>query len=308
MSQLLTFDRRTALYGALAVMAVLYVGDSGYRRYYTEPIRAAESQSAGLRQQLNEQRTAIAKAKQAVQSLDDLQQRALPRDLELARSGYQAWLLAVVKQCKLTAPKVDSGDPVTRSYRGQNLYHAIPFSLRGRGNLRQITRLLHDFYKSGNLHKIQTLALTPVGVSDQLDIAMSVEALALDGADRDAKLTTLASNRLASDDFAAYRLIASRNFFQTGGDSIGRQIRLSAVTLNVRGQREAWFYNQRADHTRRLKESESLDVGALTARVVAINDKSATLIIDDQTWHVPIGATLAEARITQDESLAGEQR
>ncbi len=308
MPSLPTFDRRIVLYGALAVMAVLYVGDIGYRRFYVEPIRTAENQSAGLRQQLQERRIAIAKAKQAVQSLDDLQQHALPRNLELARSDYQAWLLEVVKQCKLSAPKVDSGDPVTRAYRGQNLYHVIPFSLRGRGNLRQITRFLHEFYKSGNLHKIRTLALTPVGVSDQLDIAMSVEALALDGTDRDAKLTTLTSNRLASDEFAAYRSIASRNLFQTGGDSIGRQIRLSAVTLNIRGQREAWFYNKRDDHTRRLKESESLEVGALIARVVAIYDKSATVVIDDQTWHVPIGASLAEARITQGESLVGEQR
>ena len=135
---------------------------------------------------------------------------------------------------------------------------------------------------------------------------MSVEALALDGADRDAKLTSLTSDRLASDEFAAYRSIASRNLFQTGGDSIGRQIRLSAVTLNIRGQREAWFYNKRDDHTRRLKEGEALEVGALIARVVAINDKSAALIIEDQTWHVPIGASLAEARITQVESLVGE--
>ena len=308
MSRLPTFDRRTTLYGALAVMAVLYVGDIGYRRFYAEPISSAENQSAGLRQQLQEQKIAIAKAKQAVQLLDDLQRHALPHNLELARSSYQAWLLEVVKQCKLTAPKVDSGDPVTRANRGQNLYHAIPFSLRGRGNLRQITRLLHDFYTSGNLHKIRTLALTPVGVSDQIDVSMSIEALALDGADREAKLTALTSNRLASDELVAYRSIASRNLFQTGGDSIGRQIRLSAVTLNTRGQREAWFYNKRDDHTRRLKESESLEVGALIARIVSINDKSVTLIIDDQTWHVAIGASLAEARIMQDEPLEGDQR
>jgi hypothetical protein len=135
---------------------------------------------------------------------------------------------------------------------------------------------------------------------------MSVEALALDGADRDAMLTTLTSDRLASDDFAAYRSIASRNLFQTVGDSIGRQIRLSAITLNIRGQREAWFYNKRDDQTRRLKAGESLEVGALTARVIAINEKSAALIIDDQTWLVPIGASLAEARITQVDSLVGE--
>ena len=95
-------------------MAVLYVGDIGYRRFSAEPISSAENQSAGLRQQLQDQKIAIAKAKQAVQLLDDLERHALPHNLELARSSYQAWLLEVVKQCKLTAPKVDSGDPITR--------------------------------------------------------------------------------------------------------------------------------------------------------------------------------------------------
>jgi hypothetical protein len=294
------------LSGALAVTAILYVGEIGYRRLYEEPIRAAEDQATVLRERLRKQRLAIAKAKEAVQLLDHLQQRALPRNLELARSGYQSWLLEVVKKCSLAASKVDSGDPQTRSLQGQNLYHAIPFSLRGRGNLRQITMLLHDFYTAGHLHKIRTLTLTPVGVSDQLDVAISVETLALDSADRDADLTSLTSNRLASNEYAAYRSIAGRNLFQTGGDSIGRQIRLSAITLNVRGQREAWFYNKRDDQTRRLREGESLEVGALIAHLIAINKKSAALIIDDQTWLLPIGASLAEAKITQEESLVGE--
>ncbi len=290
MLRLPTLNRRIILYGALAVTAVLYVGDVGYRRLYEEPVRSAEEQAAALRERLRKQRLAIAKAKQAVQSLDQFQQRALPRNLELARSGYQSWLLEVVKKCNLAAAKVDSGDPQTRSLQGQSLYHAIPFSLRGRGNLRQITSLLHDFYSAGHLHKMRTLTLTPVGVSDQLDVAISVEALALDSADRDAELTSLTSNRLASNELADYRAIAARNLFQSGGDRIGRQIRLSAITLNVRGQHEAWFSYERDDQTRRLREGESLEVGALIAQVVTINQKSATLVIDDQTWLVPIGA------------------
>lgn len=286
--------RQKLLYGAVTIIGVLYVGDVGYRKLYEEPIANAEQQATGLRDRLEKQKVANAKAKRAGDKLEQLQQMALPRDLELARSSYQAWLLQLVNDCQLGTPKVDSADPTSLAYRRDLLYNKFVFTVRGRGNLRQITQLLHGFYVAGHLHKIQSLTLTPNNVSEQLDVALTIEALSLPGADREAELTAHESDRLASTDLSAYRSVANRNLFQVGGDHIGRQIRLSAITKDRLGRSEAWFTNQREDKTLRLKKDETLTIGVLNIKVVDIQDKSAMVLIDDQTWRVPIGASLAE--------------
>ena len=289
-------SRQKLLYGAVIVIGALYVSDIGYRKLYQEPMADAERQVTALRDRLNKQKVANAKAKRVGDQVERLQQIALPRDLELARSSYQAWLLQLVHDCELGGPRVDSGDPSSLTYRRELLYNRFVFTVRGQGNLRQITQLLHGFYLAGHLHKIQSLSLTPNNLSDQLDVSMTIEALSLPGADRESDLTARTSDRLASADLSAYRSIANRNLFQVGGDHIGRQVRLSAITRDRLGRQEAWFTNRRDDKTHRLKTDETLSIGIMNIRVVDIQDKSALLLIDDQTYRVPIGASLADGR------------
>ena len=285
--------RQKLLYGALAVIGVLYVGDVGYRKLYEEPIQNADRKFSGINERLKKQKLSNAKAKQAVKQVDKLQVIALPRNLEMARSTYQSWLLQLVNDCQLDAPKVDSSSPAPFSYRRQLLYNRFTFTLRGRGNLHQVTQFLHRFYSADHLHKIQSLSLAPSG--GKLDMNASIEALSLPGANRESKLSEQTADRLAFADLSSYRRIASRNLFQSSGDAAGRSVYLSAITTDRMGNREAWFYNVRSEKTEKLEKGGAISVGGATATIVEILESSALLRIDDELFRIPMGTTFAEA-------------
>lgn len=299
-----TDTRRRLLYGALVIILALYIFDAGYRRLYQEPVRTAAARANALREDITSKKLEIAKAKRATQILPELQQRALPYNLERARSSYQSWLLSLVEKSNLVTPKVDSGEPVTHAANGQVLYQSIAFSVRGRGNMRQITQLLHDFYSAGHMQKIRTMSLTPVGTSDLVDVALSIDTVALPTADRESELTTAASQRLASSAASEYRTIARRNLFQAGGHGVGRYITLTAITSDTRGVLEAWFQDARSDRTYRLRLGQRLEVGSFIAEVAEINKKQVVISIDQQKWPVSMGQDLAEAQTVATQTAA----
>jgi hypothetical protein len=181
------------------------------------------------------------------------------------------------------------------------MFKRFTFSLRGRGELGQITRFLYDFYRGGHLHKIRSMSLNPLSDGQQVDLSVSIEALALPNADRQDELTTVASEQLALADVRDYQLISRRNFFSSGGAaSAWKQIRLSAVTSDVRGVQEAWFLVGDDPRTRVLQTSQTLSLPSLELRVVSLDDTSATVDADGTLYRVDIGQSLAEGTRVQD--------
>ena len=109
--------RKTLLYGALVVIAFFYGGDAAFRKLYEEPMANGQARLLALQAELNKGAQQLEYLSRSVDALDELQQRALPRNLELARSAYQGWLVQIVQDAKLQQPRVDSGDPVARTSR-----------------------------------------------------------------------------------------------------------------------------------------------------------------------------------------------
>ncbi len=158
----------------------------------------------------------MARFRKANQQLKVWQAQSLPSDTEVARSLYQAWLVGLVGSAGFISPNVDSSEPITR----KGLYSSLGFSVRGRATLEQLTRFLYDFYRADHLHHIESLNLTPVPRSDELDITLSIEALSLPDATRKDRLSTRASDRLASNRLADYRPVIERNLFGIGGGGL----------------------------------------------------------------------------------------
>ncbi len=176
----------------------------------------------------------MARFRKANQQLKRWQAQSLPSDPEIARSLYQAWLVGLVGRPGFISPNVDSSEPVTR----KGLYSSLRFSARGRGTPEQLTRFLFDFYRADHLHHIESLNLTPVPRSDELDIALSIEALSLPDGERKDQLSTRVSDRLASDELTDYRAIVERNLFGIGGGGLRRR-GLRLFDRDHRSQRRA---------------------------------------------------------------------
>ncbi len=294
--------RNRVLLAVLGLMAVLYFGDMGYQKLWVAPAETHTRLKNQLKKKLKTAKNQLSESLRVVDQLEDLELKSLPWDAEMARSRYQAWLLQLAKEAKLENTSVDSGEPVsvTKSFRGVKqpvgLYKRFSFSLRGRGDLGQVTKFLYDFYRGGHLHKIRSINLNPIGQGQQVDFNASIEAVALPNADREAELTTLVSEELALPDVRDYQFIARRNFFGRGGtNSAWRQISLSAVTSDVRGVGEAWFKVTDQSATIMLQVGEALSRPSFDVIIVALDEDSATVNVEQQLYRISIGQTLADA-------------
>ncbi|MFW6170641.1 MAG: hypothetical protein ACODAD_09140 [Planctomycetota bacterium] len=290
------------LIAILALVVLFYVGDMGYRNFVEEPA----SESKRLRKQLTEKISAaeveLKRAVQAAEQLPQLEQRSLPWNADMARSRYRDWLLKLAENVEFESIRVDSGEPTAvteslgRSRESIQLYRRFTFSLRGRGDLGQITQFLHDFYRGGHLHKIESMSLNPG--SEAMDLNVSIEAIALPHADREVELTTTVSDQLALPTARDYQLIARRNFFAPGGmRTAWRRVALSAVTSDTRGVGQAWFRVADRPDTVVRSVGESFSRASLNVVVIALDEDNgtATLNVNGQPHTLSVGHTLAEA-------------
>lgn len=290
--------RNRWLIAALGIIVLLYFGEMGYRKFYEEPTRQNEQRKEQLTKNIKQAKLELAKSKRAARQLEQLEQKSLPWNPDMARSRYRDWLVQLAEDSKLESIRVDSGEPVSvtesrgRSRQPIELYKRFTFTVRGRGSLGEVTGFLHDFYRGGHLHKIKSMSLNPAGRI--VDMNVTIEALALRGADREAELTSLVADELALPSARDYQLIARRNFFASGGT---QRIQLSAVTADVRGFGQAWFKLAGQRGTEILQVGESLSRASFEVLVVAVDETSgtATVNVGGQLYSLSVGQNLADA-------------
>ena len=298
----MSIPRNRWLLIALGLVVLFFAGERGYRRFYEEPVAERGRTKDQLKKRLSDTKRELAKSKSVNEQLEQLEKKSLPWDAEMARARYQDWLLQLAKDAKLTNTRVDSNEPVTvatggrKGKRQTEMYKRFTFSFNSRGDLGQVTKFLYDFYRGGHLHKIKTLSLNPIGQGQEVNVSLSIEALALPNADREAELTTLVSEQLAQADMRDYQLIAHRNFFSSGGtDSAWKQIQLSAITSDVHGVAEAWFNVGPEGKTQIVQLGQTLTMSSSEVRVVNLEETTATISIDGQLHRIAIGQNLTEA-------------
>ncbi len=232
---------------AMGIVGALWGADSAYRNLIEGPAGERDQELGKLDQQLSQARDQIIETTDAPDQLLALERLSLPYDPELARAGYQDWLLDLVQQSKLVGASVDAGQPSAVKIKDRDtgkpkeVYLRYVFSLRGRGSLQQITDFLYRFYQGGHLHKITSLSLNPVSGGRLIDVTATVEAIGLTRCERKGELSREIVSRLASDEFADYQSIARRNLFARHGDETLAKTVVTAITVGVDGKQEAWI-------------------------------------------------------------------
>jgi hypothetical protein len=285
-------QREKIMASAIGVAAVLYGGNWLYQSNYVTPLEERAAEVDRLRENIAKRELDIARFRKANQQLKRWQAQSLPSDAEIARGLYQAWLVGLVGQAGFLTPNVDSSEPITR----KDLYTSLRFTARGRGTPEQLTRFLFDFYRADHLHHIESLNLTPVPRSDELDIALSIEALSLPDGERKDTLSTRTSDRLASDRLTDYRVIVERNLFGIGGGGYDAAdfAYLTAIT-EVNGEPEAWFTLRASGELLKLRSGQPFQIGALSGNIAEISDSDVILNCEDERWLVGVGESLMQA-------------
>lgn len=278
----------TAVFGALLLY---YGGDWLLQVVLRGPLATRQAQTARLRKQLADKERELTRIRQAGKQLDAWEEQSLPTNPEVARSLYQAWLVELVNRAGLVAPNYDSADPSPQ----KGLFTRFSFTVRGRGTLAQVARLLFEFYRAGHLQQIRALELAPSGKGGLLEVSLTIEALALSSVKRKDRLGTATGRRLAFARQQDYAVIARRNLFATGGSpEITDCVRLTAVTY-TQGEPEAWFTIDTSGEVRKLHRGEPLDVDTLQAKIVEITDADVVFEVAGQRWLLTIGESLAKA-------------
>lgn len=282
--------RRTLLIGLFAIMVVMTVGDYAYRNYYETPLEAALERRDRLTQQVVEQRQQLKQLSKRQHRLNMLKKASLPEDAETARTLYLGWLNELAQYVDLLGRQVDSNPP--RSYEG---YRILPFSLRGRVTLEQLTALLYQFYEAPYLHHIRTITVTPVAGTRLLSLNLTVEAISLDGSVAEGSLPPGQSDQLASDRLTDYRVIAQRNVFSASGGVQAERFTTLTAIVEVDEYRQAWFNNALDDEVYKLSEGDSLRVGAVRGVVEQIMVRDLILAVGEQRWLLTIDDRLTDA-------------
>jgi hypothetical protein len=295
-------NRRTILLIAGAgLVAALYAVDSGYRTWIEEPTQQLEGKLTALQQELSDANADQVAGRRLASRLDDYASRALPHDPELARSLYQAWLLALVEQHGLQAAAVDADSPQPIEVRGRldrrrkrGIGHTIRYTVRARTTLQQLVDFMYDFQHSGQLHKIRSLSLNPQGLGDQLNLNLSIETLALEATERADQLSDWVRDESSFGTRGQYEGLVRRNVFARGFSQSLGQIRLTAITRNRDGRMEAWFAVGSPMKTQIRTEGQQLELNLYEVLVRTLESDRVELLVNGASVWLPLGRTLGD--------------
>lgn len=285
-------NRQKILLAVLGVLLVYFGGEWAWQNAIQGPLDSRRAKIQRLERDLEKRQKELAKARQAVKELEQLEEQSLPSDPQVARSLYRAWLIQLVTRVGFANRNVEAGEPVNR----RGLFQSILFTIQARGNLEQLTRFLHDFYRAGHLHQIQSLSITPLSGPGQLDLSLVVEALVLPLEKEKDQLNQATSDRLAWERFEDYAVIPRRNLF--GAVATIDPVNHTVVTAiqHVDGKPQVWLTVQTEDRVLKLKPGESFQIGAFAGRVVEIEDDDVVFeAAGGQRWLVSFGESLAQS-------------
>ncbi len=284
--------RQKILLVLLGVLLVYFGGEWAWQNAIQGPLDSRRARIRRLEKDLDKRQKELAKARQAMKELEQLEEQSLPSDPQVARSLYRAWLLQLVTRVGFANRNVEAGEPVSR----HGLFQSILFTIQGRGTLEQLTRFLYDFYRAGHLHQIQSLSITPLGSPGQLDLSLVVEALVLPLEKEKDRLNQAPSDRLAWETFEDYAVIPRRSLF--GGVPTIDPVNHTFVTAiqHVDGKPEVWFTVQTEDRVLKLKPGEPFQIGAFAGKVVEIDGDDVVFeAVGGQRWLVSFGECLAQS-------------
>ena len=150
---------------------------------------------------------------------DQLRGQSLSSDISTAQTAYKAWLINLLQQKSFRFDNVKiASNAITESEDQVFVRH--PFQVSFSGSLDSITDMLYAFYSKQILHRINQLSLQPTG-QDQLNVRMTVEAIALSDAPITVDLNAIESKEsLSHGDAAKYaEAILNRNLFGPGNNA-----------------------------------------------------------------------------------------
>ncbi len=263
-----------------------------------------------LQQQVSRLENRVARQKKLEAQLETFKTRSLPGDSAVARSVYGNWLLEVAKKSGWRNTFLDIGDS-----RAGGFYSSLRFNLKGETNWDGLVQFLYAFYANNWLHRIRSLSLQPKERGEQMEINLSVEAIALHDAASGTSLPTLPPLTLSAGDQQTYRkALAQRNLFAPYSPprepprpvvssppvstppppppfDASRFAFLTGI-VGPPDQLEAWIYSRAEGKLYVLREGDRFQLGLLRGQLVRVELRAVEIESEGRRWRVAIGESL----------------
>lgn len=171
-------------------------------------LRSRRNQLSG---QLEKLESEVERQAEIRKRLTDLYSRSLPPGDLLAQSLYQNWLIDMATDVGIRDKRIDPGSIAPM----KDQYKKYTFTLHGKGSLEQIAEFLRRFHKAGYLHLVRKVTPRPIRASNELEVSITVEALALPQAKPTRMLPRRSESEMAPTETEKTMLrdITQRNLF-----------------------------------------------------------------------------------------------
>jgi hypothetical protein len=284
-----------------AIVFGLYAIDSLYRSWIEEPEKQLTARLDDLTSDIRKTKDQQLQAQRAGKRYEDYLARALPGDPQSARSLYQKWLLTQIERFEITSSSVDASQPSaielrsrTKKGKKDRIGYRIDFSLRGQASLSKLAGFLDEFRNSGMLHKLTSVTLNPIGNEGRLDVSLSIQVLSLDGASNDKELTQWRILPEVIAERGSSNTFVKRNLFARGFAKALYDVSLKAITVNRKGESEAWFTVDNKGTTAKIQAGNNVPVALHEITVVALETDRAQINVNQDLFWIKLGESVGK--------------
>jgi hypothetical protein len=247
------------------------------------------------------------RGKRAIRKIEEWQTQALPEDREKAFSLYKAWLLDKAKQAGLENVDIDPNSRPVPS----GAYTIIGYKIGASGTLSAVTAMLHEFYRSPQLHQVTNLQLSRPQGETKMTVSMDVEALSMKGAVATDSMPEGETSRLKLATLDAYqKSLNERDLASVYTPP--RPVRESrprpeppkppefddasqahfSGAVGAPDALQAWINVRTTGETLHLGVGDDLKVGALEGKIVSIERRALVYETDGKQFRVALGQSL----------------
>lgn len=310
-------DREKKLAILVGVIVALWFMNWGWQKYSTWKSMAITRQSSAE----SEAQEAFLKrqeARRAVNRLHTWREQSLPANVAVAQSQYRAWLIEKLQNAKLA---IDDVSPRRTGQRNE-AFSSLSYEVTVAGKLEAVVRFLDSFYRSGQLHKITSMRLTPMDDSSNLRVTISVEALSVNGTKRESGVYDGASQRLAlaSADEYVERIVERNPFIAYKKPAPKPEPRPVVVrderpapaprpqfnhadhakltgVVSIGDDYQAWVTVQTLGERLFLRKGDPVKIGLFEGKVIDVLEKELVVETPEGVIAIRVGDTITDGRL-----------
>jgi hypothetical protein len=265
--------------------------------------------------------------KKATVLMNEWKTHSLPWNQTAAIRIYRQWMTKMANGLGIKIDDIKATNPKLVKGQGQDkrpIYTELPFTIKAKATLNELTQFLYAFHSAGFIHKINSLQITPTTSADgKLDLNLRVQTLLLPGTPDNSDSQGQKPDRPPLLTLAEYQKdIVGRDVFQTyvaqtkkqppGDPGPGREgptrqampynfaslTYVTSIVVDKDGKPEVWLHLVASDEPLlRAKEGKrfvSTKYPVVTGTVVKINTNDVVLDVGGpQLIRVYMGDNLA---------------